>query len=114
MVQNSTLVRGSISAKTYFENGTQSFNSMTATQVGHVASSTGASSSSDTHVASGIGTPFSMKMLVTLIHAGAGVSTFDVTATATRVPEPSAPLCPGIALFGIGGYAGRQRRKTTI
>jgi hypothetical protein len=110
---NGTLMAGNISAQTYFKNGTYDFFT-TPDPVGSIGRLTGVASASDTRVASDIGTSFSMNMVVTLEHTGAGVSTFDATARATSVPEPSATLCLGIALFGIGGYAGWQRRKTTI
>ena len=108
---NGTMLPGSVSAQTYFENGTHDFT--TANLVGSVGPLTGVSSGSDTRVATA-GTPFSMNMVVTVAHAGAGVSTFDATAKATSVPEPGATLCLGIALFGIGGYSEWRRRKIIV
>jgi len=108
---NGTLIPGSLSAQTYVANGLEDFT--TATLVGSVGPLTGAAGGSNTHVAP-VGTPFSMNLKLTLVHAGAGATTFDATARATSVPEPSATLCLGLALFGLGGYAGWQRSKRPL
>jgi hypothetical protein len=100
----------SLSAQTFFANENNPF-----IQVGNVgALTTGDSHDSSTAQRNDVGTPFSMKMVVTVTHTGAGASIFDATLKATSVPEPSATLCLGIALFGIGGYVEWQRRKITI
>lgn len=116
---NGTLVPGSISAWTYFNNGSQDFT--TANLVGNVGPLTGNLSGSDSQVASP-GSPFSMNMKVSITHDAipsappwALITTaFDATSRATSVPEPSATLCLGMALFGMAGYVGWKRRKTTI
>jgi hypothetical protein len=82
--------------------------------VGNVGPLTGVAGGSDTNMVADIGTPFSMAMVVHVTHTGAGVSTFDATARATSVPEPSATLCLGIALFGLGSYAEWRRRKIIL
>jgi hypothetical protein len=107
---NSTLAPGSIAAQTYFANGDANFTHANA--VGSVGPLSGFSSGSDSRVASP-GSQFSMNMVATVVHTAGQLTTFDATATAVSVPEPSATLCLGIALFGIAGYAGWQRRKTT-
>ena len=107
---NGTLVPGTIAAKTYFVNGNADFTM--ANLVGNISPLTGVSSGSDSQIASP-GTPFSINMIATIMHTGAGATSFDAT-TRVGVPEPSATLCLGITLFGIAGYTGWQRRKTTI
>jgi hypothetical protein len=109
---NGTMLSGSLDAQTYFENGDHAFT--TANMVGNVGPLTGVAGGSDTNMVADIGTPFSMAMVVHVTHTGAGVSTFDATARATSVPEPSATLCLGIALFGLGSYAEWRRRKIIL
>lgn len=50
--------------------------------------------------------PYSLTMLVTLVHEGFEISSFDAT---TKVPEPSSLLLLGAGLLGLGGAVRRRR-----
>lgn len=65
----------------------------------------GAFSASASNALSGLGSPFSMTLVATVTHGGAGATSFDATA---RVPEPAT-----VALLGMGllGFAVSRRRR---
>jgi hypothetical protein len=57
--------------------------------------------------------PFSMTLSTTIEHNGAG-STTGFSATVHSVPESSASLCLGMALFGLAGYGWWSRKQNKV
>jgi hypothetical protein len=106
---NGTLVPGSISLDTYYDNGNGEF--ALTTQVGNIGPLLGPAPVGDTD--SGLASvtpPYSLTMVSNVVHtAGGDRTTFD--ATISGVPEPSTLLLLGFGLAGVAGFAWRRKKK---
>jgi hypothetical protein len=109
---NGTSVPGAIAATAYFENGNVDFT--TANVIGNVVPVGPGNNVGGVDIRSGFSptTPFSLDLEAKVTATAHGQTVqFDANLTTVSVPEPSASLCLGMALFGLAGYGWWGQKK---
>jgi hypothetical protein len=103
---------GTLSVAAYFDNSNSDF--ATANQVGSISLSGPGLNRVVTGTQSALSpaptNPFSLNLVTTIQHDGA-YQTTQFTAQVQTVPEPSASLCLGIALFSLAGFCWWRQKQ---